>query len=72
MMTSHHSDIPLRLIIDHYDGCLMILCGDANTNDRHVTSVLFSLELDEMSRYWGSILNNLRPDSNLAHTILYH
>jgi len=47
-MTSHHPDIPLRLIIDHYDGCLMILRGDANTNGRsgHVTSVLFSLELD--------------------------
>lgn len=65
--------IPLRLIIDHYDGCLMILRGNANTNDRdsHITSVLFSLELDEMSKYWNSILNNLRLDSNLAHTSVY-
>ncbi|KYN01520.1 hypothetical protein ALC62_07702 [Cyphomyrmex costatus] len=47
-MTSHHSDIPLRLIIDHYDGCLMILCEDASTNGRdgHVSIILIRIGRD--------------------------
>lgn len=58
MMTSHHPDIPLRLIIDHYDGCLMIFREDVNTNgcDGHITSVLFSLELNEMLRQYSQQL----------------